>query len=111
MTDHVNLPMVCRHGASEPKAEEIIRRCVELLNASDDWIPVTSPSVDLLVMAIGYAGYGIEMHADQWFGVVAVKDSKPAVWVECDTVLDGLAAIYVHLRTEAVPEAPNVIQS
>lgn len=79
---------------------DLLTRCTDALNESGDWLQVETPTVDLLVYAICAEGYTVRIAADQWFGLTARSPGTESVsvTVDADRIIDGLAAIYLHLR-------------
>lgn len=106
-TQTVKLPMVCRHGPSyEAAADEMVADALEIYNTCGDWLETDELTVDLLMYAFAMDGYSVEMYGDMWFGL-SLKELQlhndiykdvTLFRVECDTILDGLVALYLASR-------------
>ena len=97
--ERIKLPMACGCGPEgQAKVNALIATATEALNASGDWLTVDVADVDLLMTAVCSDGWGVTIYGDQWFGMSARShDDKVVIAVESDTIIAGLAAIYLHL--------------
>lgn len=104
---HTKLPMVCRHGTHAAEADRLRSEVWESI-----WEGMEKPeSRDSFVTQIIYAlqhrfehSFSVDaIYCDMWLMVSVVswaenEEDRITVSAECDTVEDGLAAIYKHVN-------------